>query len=61
MPDYGNLPNNTQAERAVLGACLLSEESLEKVMEILKPEDFFDTNNKIAYEILTDMFNHEKK
>jgi len=61
MPDYGNLPNNTQAERAVLGACLLSEESLEKVMEILKPSDFFDTNNKIAYEILLDMFNHDKK
>ena len=61
MAEYGNLPNNTQAERAVLGACMLSEDSLSKVIEILKPDDFFDTNNKIAYEILIGMFSANKK
>ena len=57
---YGNLPNNPEAERAVLGAAILSKESLGNVIEILKPEDFFDTNNKIAFEILVSMYMSDK-
>ena len=61
MTEYSNLPNNTQAERAVLGACLLSSDCLGKVMEILKPEDFYNTENRITYEILLAMFNSDIK
>lgn len=57
---YGNLPNNPEAERAVLGASMLSKEALGSVIEILKPEDFFDVNNKIAYEILVSMYMADK-
>ena len=57
---YGNLPNNPEAERAVLGAAMLSKEALGSVIEILKPEDFFDINNKIAYEILISMYMADK-
>ena len=57
---YGNLPNNPEAERAVLGASMLSKEALGNVIEILKPEDFFDVNNKIAYEILISMYMADK-
>lgn len=49
-------PQNLQAERAVIGACLISSEELGRVSEILKPEDFYDVNNKIAYEICLDMY-----
>ena len=59
-PIYGNLPNNPEAERAVLGAAMLSKEALGSVIEILKPEDFFDINNKIAYEILISMYMADK-
>ena len=57
---YGTLPNNTEAERAVLGAAMLSKDALGSVIEILKPEDFFDINNKIAYEILISMYMADK-
>jgi len=59
-PTYGNLPNNPEAERAVVGASMLSKEALGSVIEILKPEDFFDINNKIAYEILISMYMADK-
>lgn len=58
---YKDLPNNTEAERAVLGACLLSEKSLGDVIEIIKPDDFYDINNKMAYDILIEMYNADKK
>ena len=61
MTEYSNLPNNTQAERAVLGVCLLSPDCLSKVMEILKPEDFYNAENRITYEILLAMFNADIK
>ena len=54
------MPNNLQAERAVLGACLLSIDELGRVSEILKPEDFYDANNKIAYETCLDMYLENK-
>ncbi|MBQ3646420.1 MAG: replicative DNA helicase [Synergistaceae bacterium] len=49
---------NTQAERAVVGACLISSEHLAKISEILRPEDFSDINNKIAYEICIDLYHN---
>lgn len=55
-----NIPSNPQAERAVIGACLLSAEALGTVSEILKPEDFYDVNNKIAYEICLNLYLENK-
>ena len=51
-----NTPQNPQAERAVVGACLLSSDALGIVSEMLKPEDFYDINNKIVYEICLSMY-----
>ena len=45
MPDeiFDRLPpSNLDAERAVLGACLLDREALVDVTEFLSPEDFYD-------------------
>ncbi|MBQ9420072.1 MAG: replicative DNA helicase [Synergistaceae bacterium] len=46
---------NFLAERAVLGACLFSREKLADLSKILSPDDFYDMNNRIAYEIMLDM------
>ena len=54
------IPQNLQAERAVIGACLLSAEALGTVSEILKPEDFSDMNNKAVYEICLSMYLADK-
>ncbi|MBQ9418963.1 MAG: replicative DNA helicase [Synergistaceae bacterium] len=58
--DYKYFPHSPEAERAVLGACLLSKDALGKAIEILKPDDFYDINNKIAYEILMEMYSSDK-
>ena len=49
-------PNNTGAERAVLGACLLEQEALGHTVENLFPEDFYDLNHRAAFEVMADMF-----
>ncbi len=56
MANNQTMPNNLQAERAVIGACLLSGDELGRISESLKPEDFYDANNKVAYEICLDMY-----
>mgnify|MGYP002626122868 CR=1 FL=1 len=53
-----NIPTNPQAERAVLGACLVSSEALGTVSEM--PEDFHDVNNKAVYEICLSMYLENK-
>ena len=58
--DYKLLPHNLEAERAVLGAAILSKNALGTAIEILKPDDFYDVNNKIAYEILMAMYLADK-
>lgn len=60
MSNNAIIPQNSQAERAVIGACLLSIEALGIVSEILKPEDFYDVNNKIAYEICLNLYLENK-
>jgi replicative DNA helicase len=49
-------PQNTGAERAVLGACLLEQEALGNAVEHLTPEDFYDLNHRAAFEVMVDMF-----
>lgn len=51
-----SMPRNDNAERAVIGACLLSPDALAKIAEMLKPEDFCDVSNRMAYEICLSMY-----
>ena len=51
-----SIPTNPQAERAVLGACLISSEALGEVSEILRPEDFHDVNHREVYKICLKMY-----
>ncbi|MBF0619789.1 MAG: replicative DNA helicase [Candidatus Omnitrophica bacterium] len=42
-------PNNNEAECAVLGSILMSEEALDEVLEILKPHDFYNASHQRIY------------
>ena len=53
-------PQSIEAERAVLGACIISKDALGSAIEILKPDDFYNTNHRLAYETLTDMYMSDK-
>ena len=39
-------PQNTEAERSVLGAVMLSKDALMDVVETVTPEDFYNNNNR---------------
>jgi replicative DNA helicase len=46
-------PNNLEAERSVLGAILLSNESIHRVVEIgLEPRDFYRESHQKIFEVL---------
>lgn len=58
MPDevFDRLPpSNLEAERAVLGACILDREALTDVTEFLSPEDFYDLNYRDVYNVILEM------
>ena len=44
-------PHNLEAERAVLGACLLEREALLSVTDSLRGEDFYDPS-AVAVQVL---------
>lgn len=47
-----SLPASLDAERAVLSALLLNDETLSQVSEILLPNDFYNLQHKIIYETI---------
>jgi hypothetical protein len=44
-----DLPADLNAERAVLGACLISDRAIEDVATILEPADFYTTPHQAIY------------
>lgn len=49
-PEAGKgIPANLDAERAVLGSCLLDPEALVKVTGFLRPEDFYRERHAWLY------------
>lgn len=50
-------PHSLEAEEAVLGAILLDQKALAKVMEILREEHFYSAANQKVYRAVLDLFN----
>ena len=64
MQDMGNMgnyteeripPHNSDAERSVLGAALLSNDALYDVIEVVRPGDFYDPNHKEIFTVICDL------
>lgn len=53
-------PHNLEAERAVLGACLLEREALLSVTDSLRGEDFYDPRHRQTFEIMEEMVSRDK-
>jgi len=49
------IPHDDQSERAVLGAILSDPVITDTVLNILKPEDFFNHKHKVIYEAIIDV------
>ena len=49
-------PHSKEAECAVLGAAMLSKDALSDVIEIVRPDDFYDAANKEIFIVLRDLY-----
>ena len=60
--ENGNLlPQNIEAEEAVLGAILVNPEVITKVVETLKPESFYKPAHRYVYEAMLQLFNSNQR
>lgn len=51
------IPHNIEAEESILGGILLNPDALSRVLEIVKPEDFYKNAHKRIYEVMLIMYN----
>jgi len=49
-------PQNVEAEQVVLGAVLIENDSLNKIVEILSPGDFYKDSHRRIFSVMLDMF-----
>jgi replicative DNA helicase len=49
-------PQNIEAEKSLLGSLLLDREAINKVIDFLRPEDFYGRSHQIIFEHITRLF-----
>ena len=54
------VPHSAEAEQAVLGSILIDERCVPRVIERLKPEDFYLRQNREIFETVCSMFNYSE-
>ncbi|MDD6677802.1 MAG: replicative DNA helicase [Firmicutes bacterium] len=54
-------PQSLEAEQAVLGAILMEDKCFAEVVGILRPEDFYQEQNRAIYETMYSMFNFSQQ
>lgn len=57
----GLIPQNIEAEEAVLGAILVNPNSLTKVVEFLTAESFYKPAHRYVYEAMLQLFNQNER
>lgn len=59
--DFRTLPNNTEVERSLLGAMLLSPSAINRALEVLPgPEVFYEPSHRIIFQTILDMFERDQ-
>ena len=53
-------PHSREAEQSALGAVLVSKEALADVIQILKPDDFYDSAHKEIYSAIWNLYEDDK-
>lgn len=60
MQEIHTVPAKVEAEIALLGCILLEESLLNRVADTLRPEDFYDSKNKIIYRMMLQIKGEDK-
>lgn len=50
------IPQNLEAEESLLGALLIDKEAVSKVIDQLKPDDFYKDSYRIIFEAIVDLY-----
>ena len=53
-------PQNIEAEKSVLGSLMLDSKSIDVIIDILRPNDFYQTKHKIIYEAMVDLYQNKE-
>ncbi len=53
-------PQNLEAEKSVLGSLMLDSKAIDIVIDILRPDDFYQTKHKIIYEAMVDLYQNKE-
>ena len=53
-------PQNIEAEKSVLGSLMLDSKSIDVIIDILRPNDFYQTKHKIIYEAMFDLYQNKE-
>ena len=59
-PDIAKLPQNIEAEQALIGALLANNKFYEKVSDIIRPEHFADATHRKIYEAMHQLLRNER-
>ncbi len=59
-PDYRVPPQNIEAEQCVLGGILIEDGALIKVVEFLRPDDFYKEAHRIIYATILELFDRNE-
>ena len=55
------IPCDIDAEIAVIGSILMDENIIYQVSDILTPDDFFDSKNRLLYKVMLQLFRSGQK
>jgi replicative DNA helicase len=53
-------PHSLEAEEALLGSALLSRDAVSRLMEEVRPADFYSPSNQTVYEAMKGLFDTGK-
>lgn len=53
-------PHSVEAEKSVLGACLLDKEAIFKIADLLQPTDFYENRHSDIFEAMLSLFQTHK-
>ncbi|AFM08311.3 replicative DNA helicase [Corynebacterium pseudotuberculosis] len=59
--EFRQPPHDVEAEQGVLGAMLLSPQTVIEIVEVLTPEDFYRPAHQLIYSAMIDLFSDNKE
>ena len=54
------LPQDTVAEKSLLGAIIINNDVLPEILTILRPRDFYEKRHQIIFQAIIDLYDHHK-